>query len=48
MKYREWKKCYYIKYSNECFWYDEIESVGISKFIHWFRFHRKDVCEYYV
>ena len=48
MKYRTWKKNYYIKHkdgSRGCIWYlpEMEEIIGISKFLHWFRHHRNKI-----
>ncbi|MBY8988964.1 MAG: hypothetical protein KGD61_10965 [Candidatus Lokiarchaeota archaeon] len=44
MEKKEWKKYYYIKSSKECAYSIPMgmEIIGISKFIHWYRFHRDD------
>ena len=43
MKYRTWKKHYYIKSSNQCAFPIPMGmgTIGISKWIHWYRHHKE-------
>lgn len=44
MTYKEWKKYYYIKSSKSCGFPIPfgLGIIGISKYLHWYRFHRND------